>query len=99
MHRCRDFDCVPLLRIWGAIGYAHLLVLRQYRLRQFVPVTRGMKIFTVNPTTTPKYNWWWGKRVIDNISMPSQENTQPIEEHLQVIPSELEIIKQDFAKK
>ncbi|MBA0671834.1 hypothetical protein Goklo_029818, partial [Gossypium klotzschianum] len=31
--------------------------------------------------------------------MPSQENTRPIEEHLQVIPYELEIIKQDFAKK
>ncbi|MBA0878348.1 hypothetical protein Goshw_002641 [Gossypium schwendimanii] len=28
--RCRDFDWVPLLGIWGAIGYAPLLVLRQY---------------------------------------------------------------------
>ncbi|MFQ6648562.1 hypothetical protein Gotur_021753 [Gossypium turneri] len=28
--------------------------------------------------------------------MSSQENTRPIEEHLQVITSELEIIKQDF---
>ncbi|MBA0779645.1 hypothetical protein Gotri_003874, partial [Gossypium trilobum] len=86
MHRCGDFDWVPLLGILGAIGYAHLLVLRQYRSRQFVPVTRGlaqcefsykgdnykkkvreisnawnqtrrMKIFTVNPTKTPEYNW------------------------------------------
>ncbi|MBA0855086.1 hypothetical protein Goshw_009021 [Gossypium schwendimanii] len=31
--------------------------------------------------------------------MSSQENIQPIEEHLQVIPSELEIIKQDFEKR
>ncbi|MBA0729193.1 hypothetical protein Golax_020337 [Gossypium laxum] len=31
--------------------------------------------------------------------MSSQENTRPIEEHLQVIPSELEIIKQDFEKR
>ncbi|MFQ6636996.1 hypothetical protein Gotur_013551 [Gossypium turneri] len=30
--------------------------------------------------------------------MSSQENTRPIEEHLQVILSELEIIKQDFEK-
>ncbi|MBA0871832.1 hypothetical protein Goshw_000180, partial [Gossypium schwendimanii] len=32
-----------------------------------------------------------GKRVNDNVLMSSQENTQPIEEHLQVIPFELEI--------
>ncbi|MBA0562957.1 hypothetical protein Golob_007975 [Gossypium lobatum] len=54
----------PLLGIWGTFGYAPLLVLRQYSLRQLISVT--------------------------------QENTQPIEKHLQVIPFELEIIKQDF---
>ncbi|MBA0826328.1 hypothetical protein Goarm_011190, partial [Gossypium armourianum] len=57
-----------------------------------------MKIFAVNLMTTPEYNWWWGKRVNDNIPMLTQENTRSIEEHLQVIPSELEIIKQDFEK-
>ncbi|MBA0681596.1 hypothetical protein Goari_023390, partial [Gossypium aridum] len=31
--------------------------------------------------------------------MSSQENTRPTEEHLQVIPFELEIIKQDFEKR
>ncbi|MBA0730507.1 hypothetical protein Golax_025670 [Gossypium laxum] len=31
LYRCRDFDWIPLLRIWEAIGYAPLLVLRQYR--------------------------------------------------------------------
>ncbi|MBA0765906.1 hypothetical protein Gotri_015011, partial [Gossypium trilobum] len=31
LYRCGDFDWVPLLGIWGAIGYAPLLVLRQYR--------------------------------------------------------------------
>ncbi|MFQ6647706.1 hypothetical protein Gotur_027089 [Gossypium turneri] len=35
-------DKVPLLGIWGAIGYAPLLVLRQYRSRQFVPTTQGL---------------------------------------------------------
>ncbi|MBA0626799.1 hypothetical protein Godav_004401 [Gossypium davidsonii] len=29
------FDWVPLLGIWGAVGYAPLLVLRQYDSRQF----------------------------------------------------------------
>ncbi|MBA0730425.1 hypothetical protein Golax_000021, partial [Gossypium laxum] len=27
---------------WGAIRYAPLLVLRQYRSRQFIPVTQGL---------------------------------------------------------
>ncbi|MFQ6667752.1 hypothetical protein Gotur_033663 [Gossypium turneri] len=49
--------------------------------------------------TTPEYNWWWGKRVNDNVPMSSQENTRPIKEYLQVILSELEIIKQDFEKR
>ncbi|MFQ6639428.1 hypothetical protein Gotur_015036 [Gossypium turneri] len=31
-----DFDWVPLLRIWGVVGYASLLVLSWYRLRQFI---------------------------------------------------------------
>ncbi|MFQ6662190.1 hypothetical protein Gotur_030082, partial [Gossypium turneri] len=31
LYRCGNFNWVPLLGIWGAIGYAPLLVLRQYR--------------------------------------------------------------------
>ncbi|MBA0816396.1 hypothetical protein Gohar_001062 [Gossypium harknessii] len=113
---------VPLLKICGAIGYAPLLVLRQYRLRQFVPATQGLaqcecaykgdnykkkvreisnawnqthkvKRFATNPMTTLQYVWWWGKRVNDNVPMSSQGNIRSIEEHLQVISSELEIIK------
>ncbi|MBA0729886.1 hypothetical protein Golax_025770, partial [Gossypium laxum] len=42
LYRCEDFDWVPLLGVWGAIGYAPLLVLKQYRSRQFVPVTQGL---------------------------------------------------------
>ncbi|MFQ6657693.1 hypothetical protein Gotur_027266, partial [Gossypium turneri] len=33
---------VPLLGIWGAVGYAPLLVLRRFRSRQFVPETQGL---------------------------------------------------------
>ncbi|XP_012435403.1 uncharacterized protein LOC105762028 [Gossypium raimondii] len=33
LYRCGDFDWVPLLGIWGAIGYAPLLVSRQFRSR------------------------------------------------------------------
>ncbi|KAK5840349.1 hypothetical protein PVK06_009244 [Gossypium arboreum] len=42
LYRCGDFDWIPLLGIWGALGYAPLLVLRQYRSRQFIPVTQGL---------------------------------------------------------
>ncbi|KAG8482639.1 hypothetical protein CXB51_024450 [Gossypium anomalum] len=42
LYRCSSFDWVPLLGIWGAIGYAPLLVLRQHGLRQFVPATHGL---------------------------------------------------------
>ncbi|XP_017624772.1 uncharacterized protein LOC108468397 [Gossypium arboreum] len=33
LYRCGDFDWVLLAGIWGAVGYAPLLVLRQYRSR------------------------------------------------------------------
>ncbi|MFQ6659609.1 hypothetical protein Gotur_028448 [Gossypium turneri] len=49
--------------------------------------------------TTPEYNEWWGRRINDNIPGPSQEDSQSIEEHLRVVPFELEIIKQDFEKR
>ncbi|MFQ6622336.1 hypothetical protein Gotur_001454 [Gossypium turneri] len=39
------------------------------------------------------------KRINDNIVEPSHENSQSIEEHLRVVPSELEIIKQDFERR
>ncbi|MFQ6659228.1 hypothetical protein Gotur_028207, partial [Gossypium turneri] len=112
----------------GDVGYAPLLVLRQYRSRQFVPATHGLaecefsykddgykkkacemanawnqtrriKRLAVGPMATPEYDEWWVKRINDNISEPSLENSQSIEEHLRVVPTELEIIKQDFEKK
>ncbi|XP_016704354.1 uncharacterized protein [Gossypium hirsutum] len=128
LYRCGDFDWVPLLGIWGAVGYAPLLELRQYRLRQFVPATQGlaecefsykddgckkkvremantwnqtrrMKRLVVGPMTIPEYSEWRVKRINDNIPEPSLENSQSIEEHLRVVPTELEIIKQDFERK
>ncbi|MBA0876018.1 hypothetical protein Goshw_004405 [Gossypium schwendimanii] len=42
LYRCGGFDWVYLLRIWGAVGYAPLLVLRQYRSRQLVLATQGL---------------------------------------------------------
>ncbi|MBA0786364.1 hypothetical protein Gotri_025003 [Gossypium trilobum] len=54
LYRCGDFDWVPLLGIWGVIGYAPLLVLRQYRSSAWNQ-TRRMKRLAVGPTTTPGY--------------------------------------------
>ncbi|XP_012480810.1 uncharacterized protein LOC105795680 [Gossypium raimondii] len=42
LYRCGNFDWVPLLGIWGAVGYAPLMVLKQYGSRQFVPTTQGL---------------------------------------------------------
>ncbi|MFQ6654031.1 hypothetical protein Gotur_025157, partial [Gossypium turneri] len=128
LYRCGDFDWVLLLGIWGAVGYAPLLVLIQYRSRQFVPATQGlvecefsykddgykrkaremanawnqthrMKRLAVGPMTISEYNEWCVRRINDNIPGPSPENSQLIEEHLRVVPSELEIIKQDFERR
>ncbi|MBA0730222.1 hypothetical protein Golax_023116 [Gossypium laxum] len=33
LYRCGDFDLVPLLGIWRAVGYVPLLVLKPYRSR------------------------------------------------------------------
>ncbi|MBA0881013.1 hypothetical protein Goshw_002430 [Gossypium schwendimanii] len=35
-------DWVPLLGLWGGVGYAPLMVQRQFALRQFVPATDGL---------------------------------------------------------
>ncbi|MBA0567889.1 hypothetical protein Golob_005423, partial [Gossypium lobatum] len=42
LYRCGDFNWVLLFGIWRAIGYAPVLVLRQYRLRQFIPIIQGL---------------------------------------------------------
>ncbi|MBA0862206.1 hypothetical protein Goshw_005786 [Gossypium schwendimanii] len=69
LYRCGDFDWVPLLGIWGVIGYAPLL-------------TCWMKRLVVVPMTTLEYNEWWVRRINNNISEPSHENSQSIKEHL-----------------
>ncbi|MBA0851412.1 hypothetical protein Goshw_019409 [Gossypium schwendimanii] len=88
LYRCRDLDWVPLLRIWRAVGYASLLGEKyKMKVREILNIwnqTHKMKKFATNPMTTPEYNWWWSKRINDNIHSPSLENVRPIEEHLQL---------------
>ncbi|KAK5835918.1 hypothetical protein PVK06_011636 [Gossypium arboreum] len=42
LYQCGDFDWVPLLRILGAIRYAPLFMLRQYRSRQVAIPIHGL---------------------------------------------------------
>ncbi|MFQ6656516.1 hypothetical protein Gotur_026584, partial [Gossypium turneri] len=60
---------------------------------------RRMKRLAVGSMTTPEYGEWRSKRINDNIPELNLEGARPMEEYLQVIPSELEIIKQDFERK
>ncbi|MFQ6642906.1 hypothetical protein Gotur_017890, partial [Gossypium turneri] len=40
--------------------------------------TRRMKSLAVGLMTTHEYNEWWVKRINDNVTMPSLENSQSI---------------------
>ncbi|KAL1063569.1 hypothetical protein V6Z11_D13G152000 [Gossypium hirsutum] len=101
LYRCGNFDWVPLLGIWGAVGYAPLLVLRKkiQEMSNAWKQTRRMKRLAVGPITIPEYYGWWIGRINDNTPKLNHEDGQSIEEHLRVIPSELEIVRQDFERK
>ncbi|MBA0785877.1 hypothetical protein Gotri_025866 [Gossypium trilobum] len=57
LYRCDNFDWVSLLGIWEAVGYAPLLVLRQYRSSAWNQ-TQRMKELVVGLITTPEYTEW-----------------------------------------
>ncbi|MBA0789183.1 hypothetical protein Gotri_025890 [Gossypium trilobum] len=61
--------------------------------------TRWMKRLAAGLITTPEYIQWWGRRINDNIIGPSQGDSQPTRKHLRVVPSELEIIRQNFKRR
>ncbi|KAL4386698.1 hypothetical protein GQ457_09G005420 [Hibiscus cannabinus] len=122
LYRCGVFDWVPLLGLWGATGYAPLLVSRQYGSRQFVPATRGLglcefvfegdknkkKIVEIAnawlypyqaklaaPKLTVDYEIWRTKRKNCKIPSPSRGKALTLEEHFKVIPTEVEIVRQE----
>ncbi|XP_052882274.1 uncharacterized protein LOC108475016 [Gossypium arboreum] len=61
--------------------------------------TGWMKRLAIDSMVTPEYSEWFKKRINDNIPRPSLESARPVGEQLQIAPSELEIIRQDFEKK
>ncbi|MFQ6651718.1 hypothetical protein Gotur_023927 [Gossypium turneri] len=58
-----------------------------------------MKGLAMGPMTTLEYSEWWVKRINDNILSPNSKNSQSMEEHLRVVPTELEILNQDFERR
>ncbi|XP_039069145.1 trichoplein keratin filament-binding protein-like [Hibiscus syriacus] len=42
MYKCGEHDWVPFSGIYGSVGYAPLMVSRQYGSRQFIPATSGL---------------------------------------------------------
>ncbi|MBA0878821.1 hypothetical protein Goshw_004533 [Gossypium schwendimanii] len=98
LYRCRNFDWVSLLRIWGAVGYAPLLVSRQFRSRPFIPVTQGLAQCEFSYREDN-----YKKKVGEMSNAWNQTHQMKIlvvgPEHLQVLPSEIEIIKQEFEEK
>ncbi|KAG8485611.1 hypothetical protein CXB51_018950 [Gossypium anomalum] len=112
LYRCEDFDWVPLFGIRGAIETVYAsntqcefvykgdnYKKKVHEISNAYNQTRRMKRFAANPMTTSEYDRWWGQRIKDNIPTSDQEHTRSMEEHLKVISSELEIIKQDFERK
>ncbi|KAK5833953.1 hypothetical protein PVK06_017821 [Gossypium arboreum] len=61
--------------------------------------TCRLKGVAINPATTPEYIEWKSIRINDNIPRLSMEGVRPLKEYLQVMPSELEIMKQEFERK
>ncbi|KAK5833192.1 hypothetical protein PVK06_017007 [Gossypium arboreum] len=61
--------------------------------------TCRLKGVVISSATTPEYVEWRGRRINDNIPKPSVERARPIEKYLQVMPLELEIMKQEFERK
>ncbi|KAL4310953.1 hypothetical protein GQ457_01G016130 [Hibiscus cannabinus] len=58
-----------------------------------------MKPFDEKPRVLPEYRLWRNQRLGDSIPVANSECNIPIEEHLQVNFSEMELAKQDFERK
>ncbi|MBA0700690.1 hypothetical protein Goari_005504 [Gossypium aridum] len=82
LYRCEDFDWVPLLGIWGAVGYTPLLVGKIQEMSNAWKQIHIMKRITVGATVTPEYHGWQSKKINDNISRTREERVRSIEEHL-----------------
>ncbi|MBA0767033.1 hypothetical protein Gotri_016006, partial [Gossypium trilobum] len=100
LYRCGDFNWVLYL------GFGEPLAMHRdgykKKIREMTNAwrkTRWMKRLAVGPPTTPEYIEWLGRRINDNIPVPSQGDNQPAGKHARVVPSKLEVIMQDFERR
>ncbi|KAA3488724.1 tropomyosin-2-like [Gossypium australe] len=95
---CSEFGEPLTIRIKAVYtGNAWSSAMRVLRVNEISTAwnqTLRMKKLTVGSMTTPEYSRWFNRRIND-----SMKDVRPMEEYLQIVPSELEIIKQDFEKK
>ncbi|KAA3460742.1 227 kDa spindle and centromere-associated protein-like protein [Gossypium australe] len=103
LYRCGSFDWfVPATHGLAQSEFSYSGENHKKRIREIGNAwkqNRQMKRVMIGKMTTPEYNVWLSKRVNDNIPGPNLEGARSEEECLQVVPTELEFIKQDFEKK
>ncbi|KAE8654967.1 hypothetical protein F3Y22_tig00117034pilonHSYRG00338 [Hibiscus syriacus] len=92
-YRCGDYNWIMLLGLWGGIGYAPLLIIRQYEGRQFVPVTAGLQ-----SSEFAFHSKNYKRSIIknENIPLPDQNEDISMEDRIKVVPSEIEILRAEF---
>ncbi|KAG8482867.1 hypothetical protein CXB51_024212 [Gossypium anomalum] len=105
LYRCGSFDWVPLLGIWGAVGYAPLLgdnyKKKVLEISNAWKQTRWMKRLAISLMTTPEYNGWLSKRINDNISGPSLEGkleAAKFKKRKRKVEEDLDSLKIDYKK-
>ncbi|KAA3480426.1 golgin subfamily A member 5-like [Gossypium australe] len=94
LYRCGSFDWVPLLGIWGAAIWVETVCTNEFSYREENYKKRVKEISIA----------WNQIRRMKRLSAgpmttPEYKDARSRDECLQVIPSELEIVKQDFEKK
>ncbi|MBA0729049.1 hypothetical protein Golax_022790, partial [Gossypium laxum] len=108
LYRCGDFDWyksrqfIPATQELAGCEFSYGEDGYNKKIREMTNAwkqTRQMKRLAIGPITTPEYIEWRVRRINDNIPERSHKSNQSIEEHLRVVPSELEIIKQDFERR
>ncbi|XP_039014069.1 uncharacterized protein LOC120143952 [Hibiscus syriacus] len=101
MYKCGKHDWVPLPGIWGLSESVFVLRSDQYKemirkVNEAWKRIHQVNLFTFSQKLSPKYEQWRINRINDNIPVVNFENVQPIKEHVRIIPSPLELAKQDF---
>ncbi|KAG8500646.1 hypothetical protein CXB51_002635 [Gossypium anomalum] len=97
LYRCGSFD-------WGLVqcDFSYKGDHYKKRMREISEAWKKpfcMKILTEGSTSTLEYKGWFSRRINDNVPRPILGVARSLEESLRVIPSEVEIMKQEFERK